>query len=686
MKQIIIRLILLMLITKFSIVMADERLDVNNIINPSTSLTAYLGLLEDSSQKLTFADIQQENVKILFKTNLPPQESINLSYTSSAYWLRLIIENSSDLTIEKIIELNHPLLKNVDFYWQIDHKDHQTIHTGYALPFENRAYKSNIFAFPVQFPAHSHNVIYLRVASPNAMFIMANLWEPMAFQQRERNGYAFQALYFGIVIAISLFSLGLAIATKETIFFIYFCMVFLIACGFLANKGLGAEFIWPNCPWLTQRGSLGFGAFTLSAILLFIRGILSTQKQMPKVDWMIKALIGLLLMMVLLLLLTFALAKFTMVLFAVIAIFMLIPITIGLMQKQRAAYFLAIGFSLLAIGVIIRALYALGLIQGSYYSLNGIQIGSAFELLMFTLLLTDGYRSIQQEKLRGEVLIKHTQDQLLAKTEDHKAAVNHQLALTNQVYQMQKLENMSRLTSGIAHDFNNILGAMVGYNDLNTLAAETCPDPSLKDELLFNTQQIDTASQHALELIKKMLAYSRQQPLDKAIDLRPSHEVIDELLIILRPGLTTSFQINTDIDLDVTIQIDATHLGQILTNLLVNARDAMKDQMGAISISLKKITVHEAICNSCAQTLEGDFIELRIADNGIGMEENIIKHIFDPFFTTKDLDKGTGLGLSIVSTMVHDSEGHIVVESNTSQMHQGTTFRLLFPLNLNRGN
>ena len=211
MKQIIIRLIFLIFITKCSVTLALDSLDVNTSAQPSISLTTYLGILEDASQQLTLADIEDAH----FKTDFPAQESINLSFTSSAYWLRLVFDNSSDLPINKVIELDYPLLKNVDFYWQIDHKNIQTIHTGFELPFENRAYQSKIFAFPVQFPAHSQNVIYLRVASNNAFFIQAKLWEPMAFQHKERNDYLTQFLYFGVVLAITLFSVGLAIFLKE---------------------------------------------------------------------------------------------------------------------------------------------------------------------------------------------------------------------------------------------------------------------------------------------------------------------------------------------------------------------------------------------------------------------------------------------------------------------------------------
>jgi signal transduction histidine kinase len=262
---------------------------------------------------------------------------------------------------------------------------------------------------------------------------------------------------------------------------------------------------------------------------------------------------------------------------------------------------------------------------------------------------------------------------------DRKESEQRQLSLTNQVNQMQKVESLSRLTSGIAHDFNNILSAIIGFNHLNTFAGEDCTDEKLKEEILFNTQQVNMASERAVNLIKKMMAYSRQNTTNKEIEVKPTHEVINEVLVLMRPALTSIFQLNAELDNDLTIQIDSTELHQILTNLIVNARDAMQ-QGGNITISLKQLTTHGLICNSCAEILEGEFIELSVADNGTGIEQRVITHIFDPFFTTKPVGEGTGLGLSTVSGMVHEAHGHIVIESITEAPNSGTTFRLLFPL------
>jgi signal transduction histidine kinase len=99
-----------------------------------------------------------------------------------------------------------------------------------------------------------------------------------------------------------------------------------------------------------------------------------------------------------------------------------------------------------------------------------------------------------------------------------------------------------------------------------------------------------------------------------------------------------------------------------------------------ITVSLKQLSIQEHVCNVCVQTLDGEFIELSVSDNGSGIEKEVLDHIFDPFFTTKPVGEGTGLGLSTVSGMVHEAGGHIIVESKTTEPNQGTAFRLLFPL------
>ena len=439
-----------MLITNFSVAVSDEYLDVNSSAKPSISLTPYIGILEDASQQLTLADIEQESLSSSFKTNLSSTKSINLRFTSSAYWLRLIIDNSSDLPIEKVIELNYTLMKNIDFYWQIDHKNHQTIHTGYALPYENRAYESTIFAFPVQISAHSQNVIYIRCATPNAMFIEANLWEPSAFQKQELGRYGFQTFFFGIMISIFLFTLGLAIATKDIDYYCYLSMIFFMALSFIVSRGFGATYVWPHTPWLTERGLLIFASFFFASQLLFIYRVLKLKQLMPRLSLIAKGLIALNLIMPILVSYSIKLAIFANILITLTTVFVIIILVIACLKKQTNAYFLSVGFSLLIIGILIRELHAAGLIETNFYSLNGLQLGSCFGLLVFTFYLTDRFRLLHQENETSAVYLKNSRLKLAAATEAHSASVTQQIALKTQAEKLRTILELSPDGIGIS--------------------------------------------------------------------------------------------------------------------------------------------------------------------------------------------------------------------------------------------
>ncbi|MEN9756790.1 MAG: hypothetical protein RL755_977 [Pseudomonadota bacterium] len=265
---------------------------------------------------------------------------------------------------------------------------------------------------------------------------------------------------------------------------------------------------------------------------------------------------------------------------------------------------------------------------------------------------------------------------------ERRAAEKENEILKKQVYQMQKVDSIGRLTSGIAHDFNNILACMLGYNELNTYAAQDINDHALQAEVTANTTQIAIAGKRAVELIEKMLTYCRQDTIRTDMKVRPTGEIISEVLELLRPVLTRKINVLSTVSTDCTIEIDATDLQQVLMNLLVNARDAMKNDSSinnhsaVIHVEVKLIHDVQCQCDACLTMILGDFIELSVSDCGGGMDKEVIKHIFDPFFTTKEVGEGTGLGLSVVSGIVHHSRGHIVIESS---IEKGTTFRLLFP-------
>ena len=305
--------------------------------------------------------------------------------------------------------------------------------------------------------------------------------------------------------------------------------------------------------------------------------------------------------------------------------------------------------------------------SGNYHVLvehhSKSEIGQMIDALRSTSVRL-GFDIANEKKISSEIIRVHEKN----------------LALNAEINQLQRLESIARMTAGISHNFNNNLGAIIGYNQLNCYAAEDCQDEMLKQEILENTQQIQIASDRSVELVKQMMAYTNQNSARKFREMKSIVMVIDEVLEMIDTSLTNRFQIQTNIDSNLDFQFDATDLHLILTALMINARDAMQEKGGVITVTLKKITFNEVVCSSCLTAFEGECIELCVSDQGIGIDNHVITHIFDPFFTLKPTGEGIGLGLTTASGLVHEANGHIIVESKTTEHDSGTIFRLLFPI------
>jgi PAS domain S-box-containing protein len=242
--------------------------------------------------------------------------------------------------------------------------------------------------------------------------------------------------------------------------------------------------------------------------------------------------------------------------------------------------------------------------------------------------------------------------------------------LEAQLRQAQKMEAIGHLTGGIAHDFNNLLTSIMGYV---TLAAERSAD-GRDARLAKYLEQAHLACKRARDLIQQMLTFSRgrrgePRPLALAALIRESVK-------LLRSSLPATVALETDLDDDAPpVLLDPVQLEQVLMNLAINARDAMRSS-GEIRVAMRVVGRMAAVCTSCRKTFEGDMVELSVSDDGPGIAANVQERMFEPFFTTKDVGQGSGMGLSTVHGIVHEHGGHVVVEKAQGA---GARFRLLLP-------
>jgi PAS domain S-box-containing protein len=246
--------------------------------------------------------------------------------------------------------------------------------------------------------------------------------------------------------------------------------------------------------------------------------------------------------------------------------------------------------------------------------------------------------------------------------------ITERLLMEERFHQSQRIEAVGRLAGGVAHDFNNMLGVILGH----------CV--SLEEKLPVgipewqSIRQIKQAATRSANLTRQLLAFSRKQILlPKVLDLNATVAELssmlksligDDIELVIKTGHNTGL-----------VKADPGQIGQVVINLVVNARDAMP-QGGRILIETRTIEVQDQPMPENLPIPQGTYVTMSISDTGCGIDPQTLQHIFEPFFTTKEEGQGTGLGLATVYGIVKQSEGFILAES---QVGKGTTFHTYLP-------
>ena len=242
-------------------------------------------------------------------------------------------------------------------------------------------------------------------------------------------------------------------------------------------------------------------------------------------------------------------------------------------------------------------------------------------------------------------------------------------SLEDQLRQAQKMEAVGQLAGGIAHDFNNLLTAIQGNAEL-LLAALDTRDPRRMDVL-----EISRAAHRAATLTRQLLAFSRRQVLQPRIV--SLNAVLTDLTAMLRRIIGENIELRLELDPALgAVLADAGQLEQVVTNLSVNARDAMPVG-GVLTLRTSNVQAEEVPAGDPeSPPLLGELVAFSVADTGTGMDERTRARLFEPFFTTKELGRGTGLGLATTYGIVRQSGGHIRVHT---RLNEGTTFTVYLP-------
>jgi PAS domain S-box-containing protein len=279
-----------------------------------------------------------------------------------------------------------------------------------------------------------------------------------------------------------------------------------------------------------------------------------------------------------------------------------------------------------------------------------------------------GDRHVIQCTVRDITDRKRADDEVRALNAELQRRVTDAESLQAQFIQAQKMEVVGQLAGGVAHDFNNILGVIIGYSDL-VEAALPSDSAARKD-----TAEIRLAAERAVGLTRQLLVFSRKETVQIVVlDINETlgrldtmlHRLVDEnIALTIVPGAAAG-----------CIKADSGHVGQVLMNLVVNARDAMPTG-GALTIAVRNVTVDATSPPGDSNPAPGEYVMLSVTDTGTGLSAHVKAHLFEAFFTTKPAGTGTGLGLSTCLTIVQQLGGHISVDS---EIGRGTVFKVHFP-------
>ena len=240
--------------------------------------------------------------------------------------------------------------------------------------------------------------------------------------------------------------------------------------------------------------------------------------------------------------------------------------------------------------------------------------------------------------------------------------------LERHLAESQRLRSTGQLAAGVAHNFNNALTAIYGYSELLARRFDAA-DPARKD-----LEQIQRVADQSARLTRQLLAFSRKEQVQPSVFCL--NEAIEVTRDLLSPLIGDHIKIRLHLDRALPdVNCDRAQMEEVITNLVLNARDAMPDG-GAVTISTEVTDVDEADRHMNPEAVPGRYVHLTVIDTGTGMDEETVARVFEPFFTTKEPGQGIGLGLAMVYGVVKQNGGFITVKSD---MGVGSTFALYVP-------
>jgi len=634
----------------------EQVLEASQLDNMPALLSQYFSVLEDPDKTLTLADINNPVIAAGFKTEPGSGEGLGFGYTHSAYWLRLKLNNSSNQPVERLLEVNYARLSNVQFHYPDASGNYQMVQTGIDFPLTTRPYKNRNFVFTITLPAYANQVYYLRLQSTAAINVPAKLWSPQEFHAYERDDYVIQATYFGIAIAMILFNLLLFFALRDNMYLLYVGFVSSMSLSMASQNGLAKEYLWPDTSLWSSISTSVFYSTAFITLLVFMQRMVNTKEIVPKIHHLINLFIAGHLVFIFGYfesLQTFV--KPSALFFLLTALLIVATGLLCALKRQRSAYFFLAAFSMLVIGIIATILTNTGIMPINIFTINSLQIGSAFEMLLLSLALADRFNMIRRDKENSQAEALKIQHELVEtlQASERELAQSRDMAESANRAKSAFLANMS-------HEIRTPMNGIIGMANIMQHGTLT---PKQKEQL----SKINTAAEHLLGVINDILDISKIEAGKLVVEEVPVN--VNNLLANVSSILSERAKAK-----NIILQVqsapfppnlygDPMRLQQALLNYAINAIKFTENG----SITLRVFAQDESA--------ESVMARFEVQDTGIGISPETLPQLFSAFeqadnSTTRKYG-GTGLGLAITRHLSGLMGGEAGVES---ALQAGSTF------------
>jgi len=638
----------------------------------------------------------------------------NFGITSAAIWFKIPVENRTDLN-NLILQVEQPIIDEIDFYEQIDSAKFGVTKMGEYLSFSNRLYHTPEYYFDVKVPSGQMRTFYARIKCKENMQVPFSIGSRISIINKLIDTNIASGIYFGIMIVSILYNLFIYSTLKDKSYLFYVVYIFLVLCTQTSLQGYTFKYMWPNFPKLAEYSPFIFPAFVGIVGLEFFKHFLQLKNRKPlyfrlSFIFLIPYFVSIGLGLSGYFSSSFRLVEITA---TAVSIFMLSVAYVIYKDGYSEARFFLIGWTIFLLGICIYVLKDFELLPYNGFTRYTMHFGSAVEVILLSFALADKINilKLEKEESQAEALAISQQNQKLIQEQNiileqkvHERTVEIEsanrelnLALNNlkdtqsQLVNSEKMASLGQLTAGIAHEINNPINFVranvnplrLDIQDVLHVVKEyegLTPSSNLETELeriealkvrldmAYIKSEIDTllngiedGARRTAEIVSGLKNFSR---LDES-DLKEANinEGIQSTIILIRSSIPKNVMLVTELGDIPVIECYPGKLNQVFMNFLTNSIYALKQKSTTDPLELKIRTYQK-----------DNKVYAEFSDTGIGMSEQVKKRVFEPFFTTKDVGEGTGLGMSIVFKIVESHHAKVDIHSEEGV---GTTITLI---------